>query len=222
MDKVIIDGVDVSGCEFAGKAKNDNRIKCHCAKGLLQITKMQEQPESIKSGLCENNPDCYYKKLQRLKEELRTEKIYSSQIEELEESLQHAKAENKELSEENSKLKGKLDAYKMSENEANEIIVELKAENEQLKVNKGSCAFKCLDNTFCPEADKKITELELSRDSYKVSYETAKKYREKAEKVLQEIRDKLDFHKQELEECLYNPIDDEIREIINSVIGTEE
>ena len=69
MGRVIIDGVDVSGCEFVVKPINDNRIKCHCAKGLLQIAKMQEQPESIKSGLCENNPNCYYKQLQRKEKE---------------------------------------------------------------------------------------------------------------------------------------------------------
>ena len=67
--QIIIDGVDIAGCEFAVKPINDNRIKCHCAKGLLQIVKMQEQPESIKSGLCENNPNCYYKQLKRKEQE---------------------------------------------------------------------------------------------------------------------------------------------------------
>jgi FtsZ-binding cell division protein ZapB len=38
-----------------------------------------------------------------------------------------------ELAKENAELKGKIDAYQMSENEANEIIAELKAENERLK-----------------------------------------------------------------------------------------
>lgn len=38
-----------------------------------------------------------------------------------------------ELAKENAELKGTIDAYKMSENEANEIIAELKAENERLK-----------------------------------------------------------------------------------------
>ena len=37
------------------------------------------------------------------------------------------------LQEENAKLLGKLDAYKMSENEANEIIAELKHKNKLLK-----------------------------------------------------------------------------------------
>ena len=67
--QIIIDGLNVAGCEFAVKPINDNRIKCHCAKGLLQIAKMQEQPENIKSGLCENNPNCYYKQLKRKEQE---------------------------------------------------------------------------------------------------------------------------------------------------------
>jgi predicted RNase H-like nuclease (RuvC/YqgF family) len=68
-EEIIIDGVNVAGCEFAVKPINDNRIKCHCVKGLLQIAKMHEQPESVKSGLCENNPNCYYKQLKRLEQE---------------------------------------------------------------------------------------------------------------------------------------------------------
>ena len=40
---------------------------------------------------------------------------------------------NGELQEKVAELQGKIDAYQMSENEANEIIAELKAENEQLK-----------------------------------------------------------------------------------------
>jgi hypothetical protein len=68
-EEIIIDGINVAGCEFAVKPINDNRIKCHCVKGLLQIAKMHEQPESVKSGLCENNPNCYYKQLKRLEQE---------------------------------------------------------------------------------------------------------------------------------------------------------
>lgn len=41
---------------------------------------------------------------ERLKEEVRTEKIYSSQIEELEESLNHLKQENERLKERNEEL----------------------------------------------------------------------------------------------------------------------
>ena len=69
MEEKIIDGINIAECEFAIKPINDNRIKCHCVKGLLQISKMQEQPESIKGSLCENNPNCYYKQLKRLEQE---------------------------------------------------------------------------------------------------------------------------------------------------------
>lgn len=40
---------------------------------------------------------------------------------------------NGELQEKVAELQGKIDAYQMSENEANEIIAELKAENDRLK-----------------------------------------------------------------------------------------
>ena len=40
---------------------------------------------------------------------------------------------NGELQEKVVELQGKIDAYQMSENEANEIIAELKAENDKLK-----------------------------------------------------------------------------------------
>ena len=85
MKEIIIDGVNVAGCEFAVKPINDNRIKCHCAKGLLQLAKMQEQPESIKSGLCENNPKCHYKQHKRLQQE--NERLKRNIIE----ALQHEK-----------------------------------------------------------------------------------------------------------------------------------
>ena len=40
---------------------------------------------------------------------------------------------NGELQEKVAELQGKIDAYQMSENKANEIIAELKAENDRLK-----------------------------------------------------------------------------------------
>ena len=107
----------------------------------------------------------------------------------------------------------------------NKEIDELKTGNERLKANKGRCAFKCLDNTFCPEADKKITELELSRDSYKVSYETAKKYREKAEKALQEIKEIIDFRFKTSYMTFgykeYDKLIEDIDKIVNEIIGAE-
>ena len=103
--EIIIDGVNVAGCEFAVKPINDNRIKCHCAKGLLQIAKMQEQPESIKSGLCENNTNCYYKQLQRLKQE--NEKLNTT-IYILQSKITTMCEHNKELWQKNEELKASI------------------------------------------------------------------------------------------------------------------
>jgi len=134
-NEVIIDGVDVTECEFAVKPINDNRIKCHCVKGLLQLARIQEQPESIKSGLCENNPDCHFKQLQRAKAELEQ---YKNDIASGVGCIQC----KKEL--ENCALKSELEQYKKStqatydylEIERKRLVFEtktLKAENEKLK-----------------------------------------------------------------------------------------
>lgn len=68
-----------------------------------------------------------------------------------------------------NKLKQDIESYKQSEQEANEIIAELKAENERLKkeirlydciekwgTKECHCACRCLGNEFCEDADKKI------------------------------------------------------------------
>ena len=47
--------------------------------------------------------------------------------------LQQAKAENEQLKEKISILKGNIDIYQMSENEANETIAEVKARNNEIK-----------------------------------------------------------------------------------------
>lgn len=73
---------------------------------------------------------------------------------------------------------------------------DLKQENEELKANKGRCAFKCLDNTFCDEAKIQIDQLELDKDCLNASLETARKYRgiaevdrDKYKLALEEIRE---------------------------------
>lgn len=80
----------------------------------------------------------------------------------------------KEKDEEISILQGKLDAYKMSENEANEIIVELKTENAELK--------KLVEHWHYNA---------VKRDELAdVWFDTAKRY----EKTLQEIKEIAEFH----------------------------
>lgn len=75
----------------------------------------------------------------------------------------------------------------------------LQEENEGLKANKGRCAFKSLDNTFCDEAKFKIDKLELDKDCLNASLETARKYRgiaeadrDKYKQALEEIRNYCD------------------------------
>lgn len=82
----------------------------------------------------------------------------------------------------------------------------LQEENEKLKANKGRCAFKCLDNTFCDEAKIRIDKLKLDKDCLNASLETARKYRGIAEvdrgkykQALEEIREIAKFNQ------FYNP-----------------
>lgn len=123
--KMYINGVDISGCEFC--CENPlHEIKHSCnVRGC-------EKDNGLHIHLqCKNNPNCYYKQLQRLKDELRTEKIYSSQIEELEGSLQHAKAENDRLKQEwrldclkceYKNTKADVDKYKQALQDIREIV----------------------------------------------------------------------------------------------------
>ena len=105
-EEIIIDGVNVAGCEFAVKPINDNRIKCHCVKGLLQINKMYEQPMN---GLCKDNPNCYYKQLKRLEQE---NKELKEKIIKLSEEKGHLIVENNTLKEKNEGLKIKHQRYR--------------------------------------------------------------------------------------------------------------
>ena len=82
---------------------------------------------------------------ERLKEELRTEKIYSSQIEELEESLQHAKTENKELSESIKRLKNMAKAAALGREKYRQTLQEIRDIAREWLNNDWSC-FHCRSN----------------------------------------------------------------------------
>lgn len=71
---------------------------------------------------------------------------------------------NGELQEKVAELQGKIDAYQMSENEANEIITELKAENETLKKVKD---FACINlKNYIADNDKLKAENERLKTQY--------------------------------------------------------
>ena len=74
---------------------------------------MHEQPESIKSGLCENNPYCYYKQLKRLEQENRELKIYIESNKQQVEEVEMLVMDNDRLQQENRRLR-----------KANEISIE--------------------------------------------------------------------------------------------------
>lgn len=160
MGKVIIDGVDVSECDRL-RTYRDWTYSSDKWCGISNDGGCE----------CEQNPNCYYKQLQRLKkenerlkEELRTERIHSSQIEELEESLQHAKAENEKLIDQNFKIAQKY--------------TKLEQENERLKARLRPLE----DSYFNGLSSMQIAE--LTKKSIRITAENRK-----LEYALQEIRD---------------------------------
>lgn len=63
-DKIMIDGVDVSGCELF-----DGSHKCICDKTGLDEYKKLRQLNTVKYVNCRDNYNCYYKQLKRKEEE---------------------------------------------------------------------------------------------------------------------------------------------------------
>lgn len=213
MDKVIIDGVDVSGCMFyepkaqvmtcheESITKRCDITNCYYKK----LKRLQAEYDDLhlnyagcktaNTGLQELNQKLQAEN-ERMKEELRTEKVYSSQIEELEESLQHAKAENKELKEYKT---SKENSYKNLQKEWQQLqwdVRKLTTENERLKEIEeeisdfisdiSTCGFRydyrCPDNL--DELQQCIEDLCNKFDNYK---QTLQEIREIAENGLQSI-----------------------------------
>lgn len=141
MKEIIIDGVNVAGCEFAVKFTNDNRIRCHCVKGLLRLDTMYEQPLS---ALCENNPNCYYKQLKRLEQE-------NEKLKEENESLKEVKdfmSDNLDIA-----LKDKF-KYKSALEEIREILrdnIKLRTKGLEVEIHP--------EHTFLMEIYNKINEV---------------------------------------------------------------
>lgn len=97
MDKVIIDGVDVSGCEFIGDIKN-NFVKC---------TSWVHNSKKQVSGHwdCRENKNCYYKQLQRLQAEYDDLQLSYAGCKTANTGLQEL---NEKLQQENERLKARL------------------------------------------------------------------------------------------------------------------
>ena len=61
-EEIIIDGVDVSGCEKLGETIDG--ITCGLGKRIRFANEI-----ITKHNLCKNNPNCYYKQLKRKEQE---------------------------------------------------------------------------------------------------------------------------------------------------------
>ena len=75
---ILIDGIDVSGCEFL--ITNTDKQMCRCIKsdlfGGIEFVK------NAKNGICKDNPNCYYKQLKRKEQECEELTSKCSQLEE--------------------------------------------------------------------------------------------------------------------------------------------
>ena len=63
--EIIIDGVDVSECEFL--IINNDKQLCRCIKS--DLFGAIEFVENAKNGNCKDNPNCYFKQLKRKEQE---------------------------------------------------------------------------------------------------------------------------------------------------------
>ena len=124
MNKVIIDGVDVAGCEFFSDMSNGKPDTiCKCYKDMYGF-----------NTNCEHNKDaknCYYKQLQRAKAEIEelkkqvrnNETAYHTELSTYNMECGNLLEENKNLIEENELLKFKLNTVE-ADYEASEIEIE--------------------------------------------------------------------------------------------------
>ena len=63
--QIIIDGVDMSECEFL--IINNDKHLCRCIKS--DLFGAIEFVENARKGNCKDNPNCYYKQLKRKEQE---------------------------------------------------------------------------------------------------------------------------------------------------------
>lgn len=114
--QVIIDGVDVSKCEH-----NYN-------KNLGEYSTCNLYPPPLN---CKRHPNCLFKQLARKTQECENWKETANQYVKNEE---YYKSQVDKYKAENEKAEQEREALQMSDNEAREIVAELKAECEELKV----------------------------------------------------------------------------------------
>lgn len=236
MDKVIIDGVDVSGCEFYQIEANELYPKAqYCG--------------SMRNTFCENEPDCYYKQLQRAKAEIEELKkqvknnetayhtelgTYNMECGNLLEENKNLIEENERLKEEKSKLLSKCIDKQCRINELQQICAikefSLKVNGKEYKNLSGIDKAKLFINNENAIRDRYIQKLENKMPDLQYKfYENCKKVVDVQKQIdkycqaLQEIRAMVDCANCEYESngsC--NPQQcSKIETKINEVIGAE-
>ena len=122
--QIIIDGVDVSGCEWIREVGLDSQYICTC-----------NSPNKT-SGYCKDNPNCYYKQLKRKEQECEELKKVNEEKNELlaklgcptiatarmktftlEQQLDQLKADNKALCERIVKLEEEVERQRTTARE---------------------------------------------------------------------------------------------------------
>ena len=120
---IIVDNIDVSKCEFL-IISNDKHL-CRCIKS--DLFGGIEFVENAKNGNCKDNPNCYFKQLQREKQSSQESRDTSikefNRAEELNTLLKHKQQECDRLKHDNDYEVGALE----------KTIDNLTAENEELE-----------------------------------------------------------------------------------------
>lgn len=118
-EEIIIDGVNVAGCNF--RLEREEKQKCECchATGFGVICD------------CENWHNCYYKQLKRLEQE--NAQLKNERTADLTKQLKRLQAENEELKQEYKQAHEDFICSDTALRIANTELDELKQENEQLK-----------------------------------------------------------------------------------------
>lgn len=116
-DKLIIDGVDVSGCEYIFTTRlNPITLKCENTEPRCRYAC---------SGWCKDNPDCHYKQSARKDERIRELELLSSQMTCSVEKLAHENGELKQKLSQIAELCDKFCYKQLSER--------IKSEFEEIK-----------------------------------------------------------------------------------------
>ena len=207
MDKVIIDGVDVSECIHLKECKDRKNPRCLIFDEKCHRIGFTEKCEDI----------CYYKQLQRARAEIEELKIYiesnKQQVEEVETLVMEnaeLKAENEKLKENNKYLENRLQLRMASDKESDKYWDDI-FNKEDYPFNKENVYKELSDYYFVlnqiPKIYMEITGGTLSKTTYFAS-SVIEAYNDALYRYYDEIDD-LEFANNKYSQCLK-----EIKEIV--------